>query len=186
MSETGLGRVLPDQAQQDAPVPVPPSHHGYDLDRWPLRDSITLGALAGAVPSARVHVRQLLWEWHWAELSHDVGVVVSELVTNSLTASAELRPAVAPVLVWIGSDTHTVLAAVADAIPRPPVRLNLGPDAEGGRGLAVVEAFSSRWGWHTTTMAGLAKVTWAEWRLPPAAGQPPVSAGPDRCRPVPF
>ena len=52
--------------------------------------------------------------------------------------------------------------------------------AEGGRGLAVVEAFSSRWGWHTTTMAGLAKVTWAEWRLPPAASEPPVSAEPDQ------
>jgi hypothetical protein len=52
------------------------------------------------------------------------------------------------------------------------MRMNLGPDAEGGRGLAVVEAFSSRWGWHTTTAAGLAKVTWAEWRLPPATGQP--------------
>ena len=126
-----------------------------------------------------------LWEWRWAELSHDVGVVVSELVTNSITASAELRPTVAPVLVWLGSDTHTVLAAVADASPRPPMRMNLGPDAEGGRGLAVVEAFSDRWGWHTTTMAGLAKVTWAEWRLPPTTGQPPVIAERDRS-PAPF
>jgi hypothetical protein len=72
------------------------------------------------------------------------------------------------------------MAAVAVASPRPPMRVHLGPDAEGGRGLAVVEAFSSRWGWHTTTMAGLAKVTWAEWRLPPAAGQPPVSAERDQ------
>ncbi len=40
------------------PVPVPPSHHGHDLARWPLRNAITLGALKGAVPSARAHVRQ--------------------------------------------------------------------------------------------------------------------------------
>jgi hypothetical protein len=95
--------------------------------------------------------------------------VVSELVTNSVAASAELRPAVAPVLVWLGSDGHRVLVAVADASPHPPVRLKLGPDADGGRGLALVEALSSRWGWHTTTMAGLAKTVWAEWRLPPQA-----------------
>jgi anti-sigma regulatory factor (Ser/Thr protein kinase) len=165
---------LPEQGG-GPPVPVAPSHHGHDLGRWPLRDVITLGALEGAVPSARVHVRQLLWEWGWAELSNDVGVVVSELVTNSVVASAELRPVVAPVLVWLGSDTRSVLFAVADAIPRPPVRLDLGPEAEGGRGLTVVEASSSRWGWHTTTMAGLAKVVWAEWRLPPATDQRPIT-----------
>jgi hypothetical protein len=150
-------------------VSVPASHHGHDLERWPLRDSITLGALEGAVPSARGHLRQLLWEWGQAELGQDAGVVVSELVTNSVMASAGLRPAVAPVLVWLGSDGHRVLVAVADASPHPPVRLNLGPDADGGRGLALVEALSSRWGWHTTTMAGLVKVVWAEWHLPPQA-----------------
>jgi anti-sigma regulatory factor (Ser/Thr protein kinase) len=125
---------------------------------------ITLGALAGAVPSARAHVQQLLWEWRRAELGQDVGVVVSELVTNAVAASAELRPTVAPVLVWLGSDTRSVLVAVADAVPTPPVLLNPDPEAEGGRGLAVVGAYSNRWGWHTTTTAGLAKVVWAEFR----------------------
>jgi anti-sigma regulatory factor (Ser/Thr protein kinase) len=164
VSGTGPGRVLPDQEQQIAGTPIPPSHHGHGLEQWPLRDQITLGALAGAVPSARAHVRQLLWEWRRAELGQDVGVVVSELVTNAVAASAELRPTVAPVLVWLGSDTRSVLVAVADAVPTPPVLLHPDPEAEGGRGLAVVGAYSNRWGWHTTTMAGLAKVVWAEWR----------------------
>lgn len=150
-----------------AGAPIPASHHGHDLERWPLRNSITFGALTGAVPSARAHLRQLLWEWQQAELGEDAGVVVSELVTNSVAASAELRPAVAPVLVWLGSDGHSVLAAVADTSPHPPMRLNLGPDADGGRGLALVEALSNRWGWHPTNTAGLVKVVWAEWRLPP-------------------
>src|SRR5215467_4376685 len=102
---------------------VSPSHHGHDLGRWPLRNALTLGALKGAVPSARIHVRQLLWEWGRNELEQDVGVVVSELVTNAVMASADLRPDVAPVLVWLGSDTRVVLVAVADASPRPPIRL---------------------------------------------------------------
>jgi Histidine kinase-like ATPase domain len=142
---------------------VPPSHHGHDLERWPLRDALPLGALEGAVPSARAHVRQLLWEWRRAELGHDVGLVVSELVGNAVTASSAFRPAVVPVLVWLGSDTRSVLAGVADASAQPPVRLNPRPDAERGRGIALVEAFSSRWGWHHTTMAGLVKIVWAEW-----------------------
>ena len=87
---------------------------------------------------------------------------------------------------WCGSDqiAHCVLVAVADASPRPPMRLNLEPDAEGGRGLALVEAFSSRWGWHPASIAGLVKVVWAEWRLPSKAGQRPATGRPDRCHAV--
>jgi len=163
-------------------VPVPPSHHGHDLERWPLHNTLILGAVESAVPSARAHLRQLLSEWDRAKACPDAGVVVSELVTNALAASAELRPAVAPVLLWLGSSDHCVLVAVADASPRSPMRLNLEPDAEGGRGLALVEAFSSRWGWHPASVAGLAKVVWAEWRLPPEVGQRPAPGQPGRCR----
>ena len=142
---------------------IPVSHHGRDLEHWPLRDTLILGALADAVPTARAHLRQVLSGWGQAELCSDASVVVSELVTNSVAASAGLR--LASVLVWLGSDRRCFLLAVADASPRPPVRLNLRPDAEGGRGLALVEVFSSRWGWHPVSSTGLRKVTWAEWRL---------------------
>jgi anti-sigma regulatory factor (Ser/Thr protein kinase) len=165
-------------------APVPPSHHDHSLDWWPLHDAITLGALDGAVPSARAHVCQLLWEWNRAELAQDVSVVVSELVTNAVLASAELRPGIAPVEVWLGSDTTCVLVTVADASPRHPVRLNLAPDAEGGRGLALVEALSSRWGWYPVppTTAGLVKAVWAEWHLPPRNGAGPANVQPGRIR----
>jgi hypothetical protein len=153
---------------------VPPSHHGHDREHWPLRDTLILGALADAVPAARTHLRQLLSGWGRAELSPDVGVVVSELVTNAVAASTERRLAAAPVLMWLGSDWHCLLLAVADASPRPPVRLNLGPDVEGGRGLALVEALSSRWGWHPAGVTGLRKVVWAEWRLPSGADRPVI------------
>jgi anti-sigma regulatory factor (Ser/Thr protein kinase) len=109
--------------------------------------------------------------------------VVSELVTNAVLASAELRPAIAPVRVWLGSDTSSVLLAVADAHPRPPVRLNLAPDAEGGRGLALVDALSDRWGWHPVrpaAMAGVVKVVWADWRLPSRNGEARANAEPGR------
>jgi hypothetical protein len=167
----------------NAQAAIPPSHHGHDLRHWPLRDTLILEALTDTVPSARAHLRQLLSSWGQAELAPDAGVVVSELVTNSVVASAELRLAAAPVLIWLGSDTHCLLLAVADASPRPPVRLNLLPDAEGGRGLALVEAFSSRWGWHQTSSTGLRKVVWAEWRLSSGAGQRPATGVPDRCLP---
>jgi hypothetical protein len=162
-----------------APVAIPPSHHGYDLRHWPLRDTLILGALADAVPSARAHLRQLLSGWGHAEVSPDACVVVSELVTNSVAASAELRLAAVAVLVWLGSDSHCLLLAVADASPRPPVRLSIGPDAERGRGLALVEALSSRWGWHPASTTGMRKVIWAEWHLPSGPDQQPGTGLPN-------
>ena len=103
-------------------VAVPPSHHGHDLEHWPLRDTLILGAQADAVPAARVHMRKLLSGWGWAELSQDASVVVSELVTNAVAASTEQRLAGAPVLVWLGSDRHCLLLTVTDASLRPPRR----------------------------------------------------------------
>jgi len=145
--------------------PISPAHHGHDLGRWPLHSALTLAAVEGSVPSARAHARQLLCEWGQAEVSQDAGAVVTELVANAVVASAG----------------HCVLLAVADASPRPPVRLNLESDAEGGRGLALVEAFSSRWGWHPASTAGLVKVVWAEWRRPTEAGHRPSTSLPGRC-----
>jgi hypothetical protein len=163
---------------------IPPSHHGHDLEHWPLRDTLILGAIESAVPSARAHLRQLLSAWDQAEAGPDAGVVISELVTNSVAASAGVRLAAAPVLVWLGSDSHCLLLAVADASPRPPVRLSPGPGAERGRGLALVEALCSRWGWHPASIIGLRKVIWAEWHLPSGVGQRPATGLPDRCHAV--
>jgi anti-sigma regulatory factor (Ser/Thr protein kinase) len=171
------GQIAP-SAPAGAAVSVPPSDHGHSPERWPLHDTITLGALDGAVPSARARLRQLLWEWDHPELAQDASVVISELVTNAVIASASLRPAIAPVQVWLGSDTSCILLTVADASPRLLARLNLGPEAEAGRGLALVEALTSRWGWHPSTAAGLVKFVWAEWRLPSQNGERPIAAHP--------
>ena len=164
-------------------APVPPSHHGHDLERWPLRNALILEATESAARSARAHLQQLLRNWRRPELSEDAGVVVSELVTNSFTASAQLRPS-APVLVWLGAHTHRVLLAVADASPQPPTRLDLEPDAEGGRGLTLVEALASRWGWHPASITGLVKVVWAEWYLPPVYDRRTAVSRTSRCHAV--
>lgn len=150
-------------------VPVPPSHHGHrSACRWPLRTGLDLGPLPGAVPCARAHAHQVLWEWGRAELGDDAGLVVSELITNAITAYRDLPPhaPVPPVRLWLASDTELVLVLVGDASPRPPLHVNRGPDADGGRGLRLVEAMSNRWGWYPANAAGTVKVVWAEWATP--------------------
>ncbi len=39
-------------------------------DEWPLQSFLELGALPGAVPSARLHARHLMWEWGKQRVLH--------------------------------------------------------------------------------------------------------------------
>jgi anti-sigma regulatory factor (Ser/Thr protein kinase) len=115
-------------------------------DGWPLQSSLELGALPGAVPSARLHARQVLWEWGLTALGDDVELLVSELVTNAVQASQSMEW-IFPVRLCLLSDQLRVLIMVSDANPRPPVRTNASENDDSGRGLILVETFSERWGW---------------------------------------
>lgn len=142
-------------------VPLPPSHNGAaDASGWPLRTFLELGALPGAVPCARYHVRQVLWEWRLAAQAEPAELVVSELVTNAVTASRSASPD-SPVRMWLLSDTARLLILVQDDSPHPPLRATPGAEAERGRGLLLVEAISSKWDWYVPQPGGVGKVTWA-------------------------
>jgi anti-sigma regulatory factor (Ser/Thr protein kinase) len=142
-------------------VPVPPTQNrGTDMARqWPIRDFLELGALEGAVPSARLHVRSILWEWSLIVLTEAVEQVVSELVTNSV-AAARAMSQIEPVRLWLLTDTRKVLVMVWDANPQPPILMEVGDFAENGRGLLLIQAFSERWGSYPTPQMG-GKVVWA-------------------------
>jgi anti-sigma regulatory factor (Ser/Thr protein kinase) len=129
-----------------------------------LASSQGLGALPSAVPCARLHARQLIWEWGVAGLSEDVELAVSELVTNAVRASRSL-PQPRPVRLWLLADTTRLLILVWDASEQAPVRVDADADIEGGRGLLLVEALSSQWGWYGTTETG-GKIVWALWVQP--------------------
>ena len=143
---------------------VPPAHHGHCVGSWACRDVRTLPSQPSAVPAARAHAQRVLSDWGFApQLCQDVAFCLSELVSNAIQASAVLRPVALPVHVGLAHERRWLLLAVADASPRFPLRLPAGGDAIGGRGLALVEALSTRWGWHPASRPGLVKVVWAEW-----------------------
>jgi hypothetical protein len=143
-----------------APWAAPPSWpNGPALaSSWPLRDFIELGGLPGVVPCARHHSRQVLWKWQLPGLAEDAELLVSELVTNAVTASS---CSASPVRLWLLSDTARVLILVQDDSPHPPVRTQPEADAACGRGLLLVDALSSRWDWYVLQHGGVGKVTWA-------------------------
>jgi anti-sigma regulatory factor (Ser/Thr protein kinase) len=129
-------------------------------DLWPLQSFLELGPLASAVPRARQHVRQRLWEWSITDSRENAELVVSELLTNAVraTRAAEL---VAPVRLWLLSDLGSVLILVWDSSPQTPVRIDASGEAENGRGLLLVEAISVRWSWYVPRHLG-GKVVWAQ------------------------
>jgi anti-sigma regulatory factor (Ser/Thr protein kinase) len=128
-------------------------------DEWPLQSFLELGALPGAVPSARLHTRQIVFEWGLAPLERSAELVVSELVTNAVIASQPGERA-QPVRLWLLSDMAHVLILVHDASAHPPVLLPADSGSERGRGLVLVDAVSEQWGWYSPSETD-GKVVWA-------------------------
>ena len=126
---------------------------------------LELGALPTAVPCARLHVRHLLWEWGLSALAEETELLTSELVTNAVKATAGQRQAA--IRLRLSSDHARVLVEVWDADPQPPAPRALGedgtpdPQEEGGRGLFLVAALSTRWDWYLTQEPS-GKVVWCE------------------------
>lgn len=164
-SETGTvaGTAAPVRSPRlsAATVPAPPiQDRGTDMAaEWPVQDFLELGALPGAVPSARLHTRQLLWEWALTPLSEQAEQVVSELTSNAV-AAARATPQIPSVRLWLLTDKTRVLILVWDANPQPPALTQADEYAESGRGLFLVTMFSDRWGCYPTPQMG-GKVVWA-------------------------
>jgi anti-sigma regulatory factor (Ser/Thr protein kinase) len=113
-------------------------------DEWPLRDSISFSALPSAVPCARLHARLVLAEWGHAGLADPAELVVSELMTNAVTASQTLL-GIGHVRLWLLAGMTRALIAVWDANPRLPRLIDASDLAESGRGLHLVDAIALRW-----------------------------------------
>jgi anti-sigma regulatory factor (Ser/Thr protein kinase) len=141
-------------AEGPALVPVPPALPGHLASIAQLAGTVLeLPASPGAVPRARHYARQVVWDTGLKELTEQVELVVSEIVTNAVQASAAPgtggRAAVdgEPVVrLWLAAGDHGVLVLVWDASCCGPQRQSPAPDSESGRGLLLVETMSSSWG----------------------------------------
>jgi len=133
------------------------------ISRWPLVSFLELGALPGAVPCARLHARQVLSEWGLQASAETLELLVSELVTNAMHIT-RAAAAGTPVRLWLVSDKTQVVIWVWDASPLPPEPADADDDAEHGRGLMLVQALSTRWGWDFPRGAG-GKAVWAQYAL---------------------
>ncbi len=145
---------------------------------WRRRTHLELGALRGAVPCARLHTRHVMWEWGLSDMDEAAELVVSELVTNAIQASAGLSRDVPgfdqettglpSIWLWLASDGRQLVVEVGDSSPRAPVTDETEHDDEGGRGLLLVQTASRRWGYYFPAEEDdsqrkiIRKVVWAQ------------------------
>ncbi|MFE9921106.1 ATP-binding protein [Streptomyces sp. NPDC005774] len=112
-----------------------------------------------SVPLARRRVARLVAEWGQPDLAGDVALVVSELMTNALLHGSVPGRLVR---VRVTLDRNTLRVEVSD--PRgerlPSPRPTGSTDDQYGRGLLLVDALSTRWGWEPRTVG---KTVYAEW-----------------------
>lgn len=176
--------IAREDAVQEDPARDDPADNDLardDPDRppqWPLQTRLDLGALPGAVPCARLHARLVLTEWGQAQAGDSVELIVSELMTNALRACTDPvagRPGYdaegrqLSLGLRLASDRRQVLVEIWDGSMAPPVPGQTSLDGETGRGLLMVEAVSSRWGYYyparqtrgTAPDERAAKVVWA-------------------------
>jgi hypothetical protein len=154
---------------------VAPTGHVVSFTVLPEPESVT---------KARHFALCRLDDWGMAPLGDDVGLVVSELVTNALRHSggaghdgpgysgtgyragydaysaplAPLRSTPSAIRLRLLNRAPWMLCGIMDASPETPRRKEPDYIAETGRGLHLVESFSKRWGWRALPVG---KVVWA-------------------------
>lgn len=124
----------------------------------PRRDSFRIPKRRRHVPEARAQVQRIRKDWALdSELAHDVATVATELVTNAVR---HCRVTLAEIEVVLSIRGCGLLLEVSDPdkgrVPAP--RTEDYPEADDGRGLALVDALSERWGWEARPFT---KCVWA-------------------------
>lgn len=142
---------------------IAPCDHGRALADGAVRYAVYLAPVPASVPAARNQARDCLSIWGYAPGPiADAAQVVTELMTNAIQATSQLRRP-RPVHLALSNGNCWLLISVADSSPLAPVLRDPGPGDFRGRGLALVDALSSRWGWQRVNGPGVSKCIWAEW-----------------------
>lgn len=104
--------------------------------------------------AAREATRRVLGRWAMDQAADDVLLLVSELVTNAVFHAES------SVTVALRTDGRAVRVEVHDDSPVAPVQDAFTDDALRGRGIALVDAVSTRWG--VDAVPGDGKTVWFE------------------------
>jgi len=158
---------------------------GRHLGNWPapsagvpqIARTVMDGESDTPPKAARDFTGRILGEWALDDRAEGVCLVVSELVTNAVCHALRCPqdiPTLWTLQLVLIRHPRRLAVAVTDPSVRPPTIVPR-PDElrDGGRGLHVVQALSSAWGWAALPCGG--KAVWATFDLMPTplAKHPP-------------
>jgi anti-sigma regulatory factor (Ser/Thr protein kinase) len=127
---------------------VPPAALPVETERtW------TFPAHREAPRAVRRAVAQALTDWGRPDLADDCLLVVTELATNAV------RHAASEFTVEVSRQDGGIYLGVSDGTSAVPAARDVAPAVPGGRGLHLIEAVATRWGFVT---GGGGKCVWAE------------------------
>lgn len=115
---------------------------------------LDIAAGPSAARAGRIFVAEQVAALGATALANDAALVAAELVTNAIQHGEP------PVSVTVSGDAHCLRIAVHDGNPRPPVRPVISTGDMTGRGIALIEAVTARWG--VERLASDGKTVWAE------------------------
>ena len=106
--------------------------------------TLSLSAVTSSVPAGRHFVQGILSEWDLGAIADVAALVVTELLTNAV------RYAGTPIHLVIRVNGELYIGVSDERPDRLPAPLHPGSlddlDAEGGRGLGLVAAYTRDWG----------------------------------------
>jgi anti-sigma regulatory factor (Ser/Thr protein kinase) len=164
VNDPAAGITRPETTHQPVGLPVRrhrtrPGPEKHDI-------SIMLKPAATSPRDARNASRRALKIWGLANLIEATDAIISELVTNAVTASCEKvplgrAPSSIVLRLSVEADWRELCVRVWDPDPAQPPRGKPLPDGdtENGRGLFIVDAISERWGWYPASNGG--KYVWS-------------------------
>ncbi|MFD0227993.1 ATP-binding protein [Streptomyces hirsutus] len=146
------------------PVPEPCAAPGPGSPSEPVvhEDLLDYTPTQRSVPLARRRAARLATEWGQPELAGDVALVVSELMTNALLHGS-VPGRLIRVRVTLGRRTLRVEVSDPRGERLPSPRPAGDATDQFGRGLLLVGALTTRWGWEPRTVG---KTVHAEWDVP--------------------
>jgi anti-sigma regulatory factor (Ser/Thr protein kinase) len=148
------------QTRRGSPLRLQDNDHDQDREietaaprpRWVMRWESC--PPASEVPFARDQLTQVLAEWGLTgEAAEPTQLVVTELISNAIDHAR------APIQLTVSFPGDSVRVEVHDSAAEPPRQQSLDPHRLRGRGLHMIDAVSSQWGW-TPDAAG--KTVWAD------------------------
>src|SRR4051812_12855143 len=129
---------------------------GTDPQPGPFSFYAALAALPTTPYWARALTRDELLRWGLDPFIETTGLLVSELVTNSVKASgvdpvrggSPSLTRMKLIAMRLSASGRSVIAEVWDSDPHFPQPKAAGPDEEGGRGLLLVTTLATRWSYY--------------------------------------